>query len=188
MKFEPTPLLGSYVINLDLREDERGFFARSFCAREFAAAGLQSNLVQTNMAFTKSKGTFRGFHYQLPPSAEVKLVRCVRGAIYDIIIDVRANSPTYKQHFGVELNQDNRSALYIPHGFAHGLITLTDDVEVHYLVSQFYDAKQERGVRVTDPMLKIVLPIKYEHISAKDAAWPDFDENWHGARLYEKQH
>jgi dTDP-4-dehydrorhamnose 3,5-epimerase len=184
MKFLPTPLAGSYVVNVDKLEDDRGFFARSFCAREFSTAGLETNLVQANMAYTKNKNTFRGFHYQLPPSAEVKLVRCVRGAIYDIIIDVRAQSPTYQQHFGVELTEDNRSALYIPHGFAHGLITLTDNVEVHYLVNQFYDAKQERGVRVSDPNFNIVLPKAFEHISAKDNSWPDFDETWHGAHLY----
>jgi dTDP-4-dehydrorhamnose 3,5-epimerase len=184
MKFHPTPLAGSFVVEVDKLEDDRGFFARSFCAREFSAAGLQSNLVQANMAYTKNKGTFRGFHYQLPPAAEVKLVRCVRGAIYDIIIDIRAHSPTFKQHFGVELTEDNRSALYIPHGFAHGLITLTDNVEVHYLVNEFYNGKQERGVRVSDPTFNIVLPRKFEHISAKDNSWPDFDETWHGADLY----
>ena len=184
MKFNNTPLAGSCVVELDKFEDERGFFARSFCAREFGVAGLETNFVQANSAFTKKKGTFRGFHFQLPPAAEVKLVRCVRGAIYDMIIDVRAKSPTYKQCFGVELTQDNRSALYIPHGFAHGMITLTDNVEVHYLVSAFFDAKQERGVRVTDPSIGVKLPVPCAQISAKDSAWPDLDETWHGVHQF----
>ena len=184
MKFQPTPLAGSYVVDIDKLEDDRGFFARSFCAREFANVGLETNFMQSNSAFTKKKGTFRGFHFQLPPAAEVKLVRCVRGAIFDMIIDVRAKSPTYKQYFGTELSQDNRSAMYIPHGFAHGLITLTDDVEVHYLVSSFFDSQQERGVRVSDPAIGMKLPLDCAHISTKDNAWPDLDEEWHGVHQF----
>jgi dTDP-4-dehydrorhamnose 3,5-epimerase len=185
MKFRSAPLVGAYVVELDKFEDGRGFFARAFCAREFGAAGLETNFVQANSAFTKKKGTFRGFHFQLPPAAEVKLVRCVRGAIYDMIIDVRAKSPTYKQSFGAELSEDNRSAMYIPHGFAHGLMTLTDDVEVHYLVSAYFESKQERGIRMNDPAFNVALPMTCAQISDKDSSWPDLDEAWHGVHLFE---
>lgn len=185
MKFNPTPLPGSYVIELDGQADDRGFFARAFCAREFGAAGLETQYVQANTAFTKKKGTFRGFHYQLPPAAEAKVVRCVRGSIYDVIIDIRKGSATYKKWFGAELTQENRSMMYVPRGFAHGLITLTDDVEVHYWVSNFYDGKQERGVRYNDPYICVDLPLEMSEISAKDSAWPDFNEEWHGTAFFE---
>ena len=184
MKFIPTPLPGNFTIDLELKGDERGFFARAFCEKEFAAAGLETRFVQANTAFTKKKGTFRGFHYQLPPSAEVKVVRCVRGAILDVVVDMRAGSPTFKKWFGAELTQDNRSMMYVPRGFAHGLMTLTDDVEVHYWVSSFYDAEAERGVRFNDPQVNVTWPLDMAEISAKDASWPDFDDEWHGTGLF----
>ena len=184
MKFNPTPLPGNFTIDLELKGDERGFFARAFCEKEFAAAGLETRFVQANSAFTKKKGTFRGSHYQLPPSAEVKVVRCVRGAILDVVVDMRAGSPTFKKWFGADLTQDNRSMMYVPRGFAHGLMTLTDDVEVHYWVSAFYDAKAERGVRFNDPEINVTWPLEMTEISAKDGSWRDLDDEWHGTGLF----
>lgn len=180
MKFTPTPLPGSFVIDLVRMGDERGFFARSFCEREFLMAGLETHFVQGNKAFTAKKGTIRGLHYQLPPSAEVKLVCCVRGAIFDVIVDLRADSPSFKRWFGAELSNDNRSMMYVPRGFAHGLMTLTDDVEVHYSVGAFYDPERERGLRFDDPAIAVVWPQVMTEISAKDGAWPAFDNAWHG--------
>lgn len=184
MKFLKTSLEGARLVELDRLGDDRGFFARSFCEREFAADGLEKNFVQANSAFTRNKGTLRGFHYQLPPSSETKLVRCVRGSIFDVIVDLRPTSATFKGWFGAELTQDNRSMMYVPRGFAHGLITLTDDVEVHYLVSAFYDAKQERGVRFDDPAIGVKWPISPVEISAKDRAWPDLDPTFHGIEAF----
>lgn len=176
MIFTQTKLKGAYVVELERREDERGFFARTWCADEFKKVGLKTNLVQQNMSLTFKKGTLRGMHFQKSPYEETKVVRCTRGAIYDVIIDLRKNSPTYKKWFGIELTADNYTMLYIPEGFAHGFVTLTDDVEVTYLVTQFYTPSAENGVRYNDPAFGIVWPEQIKHVSDKDAQVPDYKE------------
>jgi dTDP-4-dehydrorhamnose 3,5-epimerase len=183
MIFHPTPLQGAYTIELEKRGDERGFFARFFCEREFAAKNLETHFVQINTSLSAKRGTLRGLHYQLPPAAEVKIVRCLRGALYDVIVDLRPDSPTYKKHFGAELNEDNRLMMYVPRGFAHALLTLQDNTEALYLVSAFYGPEQERGLRYNDPQFGIPWPMPPVEISAKDAAWPDFDPAFHGVDL-----
>jgi dTDP-4-dehydrorhamnose 3,5-epimerase len=184
MLFKPAPLAGAYLIEQEPRRDERGFFARAFCAREFAAAGLESQFVQANNTMTAKKGTVRGFHYQLPPSAEVKLVRCIRGAVHDVIVDIRPGSKTFRQSFGATLDQDRQQMMYVPRGFAHGFISLTDDAELHYMVSAFYDAKAERGLRYNDPAFKVQWPLEMAQISTKDASWPDFNEEFQGVAAF----
>lgn len=164
------------VVRLDLKEDSRGFFARTFCAREFEEHGLKPTVAQANVSFNHEAGTLRGMHYQLPPAAETKLVRCTRGAIYDVIIDMRPDSPSYLQHFGIELTEDNRVALYVPEMFAHGYLTLKPGCEVIYQVGEFYTPGQERGIRYDDPKFNIQWPHSIEVISEKDAAWPPFSE------------
>ena len=172
MQFVPTQLDGAFVIDLDMREDSRGYFARTFCQREFEEHGLNPFVAQCNMSFSRKQGTLRGMHYQTDDAAEAKLIRCVRGAIHDVIVDLRPNSPTYLQHVGVELNADNHRALYVPEGFAHGFLTLTDDVEVFYQVSAFYAPGKEQGLRYDDPAIAIQWPLPVTEISDKDAAWP----------------
>jgi dTDP-4-dehydrorhamnose 3,5-epimerase len=173
--FEESSLPGAYMIGLERREDDRGFFARTFCANEFAHRGLETRLVQANMSWNPKQGTLRGMHFQRPPHAEVKVIRATRGAIYDVIIDLREDSPTYKRWFGVELTEENRTALYVPEGFAHGFQTLAPDTEVHYLVTEFYTPDAEDGVRWDDPAFGIEWPDPANAIvSPKDAAWPDF--------------
>ena len=174
MRFVETALNDAYVIELDLLEDERGFFARTFCAREFTEHGLKPVTAQSNLSFNHREGTLRGMHYQLPPAAEAKLVRCTRGAIHDVIVDMRPESATYLSHVGVELSEDNRRALYVPELFAHGYQTLTDRAEVIYQVSEFYTPGQESGLRYDDPALGIEWPLPVSVISEKDAAWPAF--------------
>jgi dTDP-4-dehydrorhamnose 3,5-epimerase len=180
LRFEPTPLHGAYTIHLDRRGDSRGFFARGFCEREFAEAGLESRFVQMNNSLNATRGTLRGLHYQLPAAAEVKVVRCIRGALFDIIADIRPDSPTYRKSWGVELTADNRTMYYVPRGFAHGLITLTDDTELTYLVSAAYSPQHERGVRYNDPWLGIEWPLQPTEVSDKDRNWPLFDPGFHG--------
>ncbi len=175
MIFAETKLSGAFIIDLEPRSDDRGFFARTFCAREFEEHGLKTTVAQANMSYNHRKATMRGLHYQLPPAAETKLVRCVRGAIYDVIIDLRPESPTYMQHIGVELTQDNHRALYVPEMFAHGFITLADEVEVMYQVGEFYSPGYERGIRYDDPAFGIDWPLPVAVISEKDAAWPPFE-------------
>lgn len=172
MQFQDTPLPDARIVHMEPRLDERGFFARAFCTREFETAGLVSRMVQCNISFNRHKGTLRGMHYQQMPAPEAKLVRCIRGAIYDVIVDMRPSSPTYLQHFGLELTADNRTALYVPELFAHGYLTLTDDTEVFYQVSGFYTPSLEGGLRYDDPSLDIEWPTKVIHISDKDAGWP----------------
>ncbi len=169
MRFVETPLAGAFLIDLEPHSDDRGFFARTFCAREFAERGLASAFVQTNVSFNHAAGTLRGMHYQLPPAAETKLVRCTSGAIYDVIVDLRN-----RQHFGVELTAANRRAIYVPAMFAHGYITLTDGAEVVYQVDAFYAPDCERGLRYDDPALGIRWPIPVSVISEKDESWPTF--------------
>lgn len=174
MKFTETPLKGAFVVELEPRGDDRGFFARMFCAREFREHGLKETLAQGNMSFSRIKGTLRGMHMQLPPAAETKLVRCTRGRLYDVIVDLRPESPTYTQHFGIELTQDNRSALYVPEMFAHGFLTLEEDTEASYLVGEYYSPNEERGYRHDDPAFGIEWPGEINVLSDKDKSWPDF--------------
>lgn len=175
MKFTETGLDGAWIVDLDQIADERGFFARAFCRREFEEHDIRGDVVQANMSFNHRAGTLRGMHYQVPPASEPKFIRCIRGAIHDVIVDLRPDSPTYLQHVGVDLTADNRRALFVPELFAHGFMTLTDDAEVLYLVGEFYTPGHERGIRHDDPALGIDWPRSVEVVSAKDAAWPDFD-------------
>jgi dTDP-4-dehydrorhamnose 3,5-epimerase len=175
MKFTETGLDGAFVIEIEPRLDERGFFARGWCRREFEAAGIRINFVQANIAFSKNKGTLRGMHFQRAPHAEFKLWRCVRGAIFDVMIDLRLNSPTFKKWFGIELTSDNHKMTLIPEGFAHGYLTTADNTEVFYLVSAFYTPEAEGGVRWDDPAFGVRWPMTDNLIiSEKDKNWPDF--------------
>jgi len=167
--FIETKLKGAFIIEPERLEDERGFFARTWCQREFAAHGLNPRLVQCNISFNKKKGTLRGMHYQVAPYEEAKLVRCTMGAIYDVIIDLRPDSPTFRQWITVELTAKNRRMLYIPEGFAHGFQTLVDSTEVFYQMSEFYHPECARGIRWDDPVFGIEWPPERERlISLKD--------------------
>lgn len=174
MIFTETRLAGAFVIELDRRWDERGFFARTFCEQEFEAHGLNAQVVQCNVSFNKRKGTLRGMHYQAAPFAEAKLVRCTSGSIYDVIIDLRPVSATFKQYFAVELTSQNRRMLYIPEDFAHGFQTLQDDTEVFYQMAQRYSAEHARGVRWNDPAFGIEWPEGDRIIIERDQNYPDF--------------
>jgi dTDP-4-dehydrorhamnose 3,5-epimerase len=172
MIFTETPLAGAFVLDVEPRVDERGFFARTFCRREFETRGLDPAVAQCNVAYNRRRGTLRGLHYQAPPVSESKLVRCTRGAIHDVIVDLRPDSPTRLRHFAVELTAENRRSLYVPDRFAHGYVTLTDDTEVTYQMGEFYTPGSERGVRFDDPALGIEWPVPVVLISDKDRAWP----------------
>ncbi len=174
MKFVEAPLAGAFLIEPEPRADARGFFARAFCRREFEARGLNPDVAQCNISFNPRKGTLRGMHFQLPPHQEAKLVRCLRGAIHDVIVDLRPDSPTFKRWFGARLDDDNRAMLYVPGGFAHGYITLADNCEVFYQVSEFYHPESERGVRWNDPAFAIQWPLEPLLLSDKDRGYPDF--------------
>jgi dTDP-4-dehydrorhamnose 3,5-epimerase len=174
MRFKDTSLSGAYVIDPEPMGDDRGLFVRVWCAREFADHHLSSNLAQVNLSYTRCKGTLRGMHYQEAPYEEVKVVRCVRGCLHDVIIDLRKDSPTYRMTFAVELTAANGKSLYVPAGVAHGFQTLDDDTEVLYLVSAFHTPGAERGVRHDDPAFSIAWPLAVRSISDKDAGWPDF--------------
>ena len=171
MIFTETTLAGAFVVDLEPRGDERGFFARTFCQREFDARGLKPLVAQTNLSFNYRKGTLRGLHFQFPPAAETKLIRCTRGAILDVIVDLRPESPTYLQHIAVELTADNRTALYVPERFAHGYQVLDDNTETAYQVGEFYTPSAESGLRYSDPRLGISWPLPVTELSEKDAAW-----------------
>ena len=174
MIFRKTKLSGAFVIEIERLEDQRGFFARSWCEREFASQNLVSRMVQANISLNKKKGTLRGMHYQLAPYEETKLVRCTRGSIYDVMIDLRPDSPTYKQWLGVKLSADNYRMLYVPGDFAHGYQTLEDDTEVFYHVSELYTPSAERGVLYNDPTFAIEWPLQVQVISDKDKSWPAY--------------
>jgi dTDP-4-dehydrorhamnose 3,5-epimerase len=174
MIFTETPLYGAYIIDLKRLEDERGFFARSWCQREFIEQGLDPCVVQCNISFNRLKGTLRGMHYQCVPYAEAKLVRCTRGSIYDVLLDLRSDSPTYLHWVAVELTAENRRAVYIPKGLAHGFETLEDDSEIFYQMSEFYVPGAARGVRWNDPSFKIFWPEKVSVISPKDQGYEDY--------------
>jgi dTDP-4-dehydrorhamnose 3,5-epimerase len=174
--FTETKLKGAYTIDIERLEDLRGFNARALCEREFTAHGLTSQFVQANILFNRKKGTLRGFHYQTPPCAETKLFRCIRGAVFDVIIDLRPASPTYRNWVGVELTAENYKMLYIPGNFAQGFITLADDTELFYQVSEFYSPGHERGIRYNDPAFAIPWPVPVEVISTKDQNWPNYSD------------
>ncbi len=174
MIFAETKLKGAFIIHLEKLEDERGFFARTWCKREIEAHGLNPNLVQCNISFNKKRGTLRGMHHQVPPHEEAKLVRCTMGAIYDVIIDLRPNSPTFKEWFSLELTAKNRKMIYIPEGVSHGFMTLDDNTEVFYQMSEFYAPECARGVRWNDPAFDIVWTGDVTIISERDNQYPDF--------------
>ena len=174
MIFQPTGLAGAYVIAIERLSDERGFFARSFCAREFEDHGLNPSLAQCNISYNRHAGTLRGMHFQASPFEEAKLVRCTRGAIHDVIIDLRPDSPTFMRHVGVLLTPEERNMLYVPEGFAHGFLTLEDHTEVFYQMSEFYVPGAARGFRWDDPAFAIDWPAPVSVISERDAAYPDF--------------
>lgn len=175
MIFNETKLKGAYVIDIEPIEDERGFFARSWCKNEFEKYGLNSSLVQCNISFNKKRGTLRGMHYQVPPFEEDKIVRCTKEAIYDVIIDLRPESETYNQWISVELTSENRKMIYIPKGFAHGFQTLKDNTEVFYQMSEFYHPECARGLRYNDMGFRIKWPIENKIISEKDKKYGDFE-------------
>jgi len=175
MLFTPTPLHGAYIIELERRGDERGFFARAYCAKEFADKGLTAVWLQANVGFSQHAGTLRGLHYQVAPYEEAKLVRCTKGAIFDVMVDLRPDSDSYKQWFGTELTDTNDKMVYVPEGCAHGYLALTDHAEVFYPVSQFYAPEYEQGVRWNDPAFGIQWPETARRlISPKDQSWPDY--------------
>lgn len=165
---------GAFVVEIEKLSDDRGFFARSWCQKEFEAHGLIPEVVQANVSYNRKKGTLRGMHYQVAPYQECKLIRCTRGAIYDVIIDLRLESPTYRQWTGVELTADNYTMFFVPEDFAHGFQTLTDETEITYQVSQFYMPGSEKGIRFDDPSFDIQWPLDVTIISDKDGTWPDF--------------
>jgi dTDP-4-dehydrorhamnose 3,5-epimerase len=177
--FIETPIAGTFLVDLDRREDARGFFARAFCEREFASHGLVSRFVQVNDSLSVARGTLRGVHYQLAPKAETKLIRCVRGALFDVVLDLRRGSPTFGRSFGAELTAENRRMMYVPKGLAHGFLTLADDTEAFYLVDELYAPEQERGIRWNDPRFAIEWPFTPSVVSEKDQAHRDFDPGWH---------
>jgi len=175
IRISPARLNGVCRIELEPERDERGFFARTFCAREFAASGLSPNVMQGNVTLSARRGTLRGLHFQRPPHAEAKLIRCVQGAIYDVVVDVRRHSATFGHWEAFELTAENFLSLYVPEGFAHGFQTLTANTQVVYSMSEFYHPESAGGIRWNDPALAITWPIPNPVISAKDAAWPSLD-------------
>ncbi len=175
MIFTETELKGAYIIDLEQRADSRGFFARAFCQKEFEEHGLKPLIAQANVAFNHRKGTLRGMHFQFPPAAETKVVRCTRGAILDIIVDLRPESPTYLQHIAVELNEDNHRALFVPERFAHGYQALEDKTETSYQVGEFYTPGVEGGLLYNDPRLALHWPLPVTVISEKDQLWKTLD-------------
>jgi dTDP-4-dehydrorhamnose 3,5-epimerase len=174
MNFVPIYLHGAFIIELQKLEDERGFFARSFCQREFKEHGLNPNLAQCNISYNRAKGTLRGMHFQAAPYREAKLVRCTQGAIHDVIVDIRPDSPTYRGYFAIDLTAEAQNALYVPEGFAHGFLTLEPDTYVFYQMSEFYAPGYGRGFRWNDPAFQIEWPAAVDVISERDAHYPDY--------------
>ena len=174
MIFSDTPLPGAFVITPEPREDARGLFARTWCRRELEARGLETRIAQCSTSFNIRKGTLRGMHYQVPPRAETKIVRCTRGAMYDVIIDLRPESPTFTQHFAVELSAANRRMVYVPAGCAHGFQTLEDATEVFYQISEFHSPDHARGVRWDDPIFGVQWPSDERTIAERDRCYPDY--------------
>jgi dTDP-4-dehydrorhamnose 3,5-epimerase len=174
MLFRETPLFGAWVIEPEQLRDTRGYFARIFCVREFEARGLNAKVAQCSNSYNERAGTLRGMHFQVAPNAEVKLVRCTQGRIHDVILDLRADSATYKQWFAIELSAENGLALYVPEGFAHGFLTLSDKSEVYYQMSEFFEPKSACGVRWNDPAFGIQWPKEPTTLSERDVSYPDF--------------
>jgi len=177
MIFTEIQLKGVYIIEPERLADERGFFARTWCQKELASYGLENRLAQCSISYNPKKGTLRGMHFQTAPWEEVKIVRCTCGAIYDVVIDLRPGSPTFKKWFGLTLSQEKRNMIYIPKGFAHGFMTLSDQVEVFYQISQFYVPDHADGVRWNDPAFGIQWPMEVQLISERDNTYPDFEPN-----------
>lgn len=175
MIFTELDLPGAYVIDLEPHRDERGFFARTWCRREFWDHGLETRIAQCNLSYNRRRGTLRGMHYQAPPHGEAKLVRCVRGALLDVIVDLRPESDTYGSHEAVELSAENRRALYVPRGFAHGFQALEDDTEILYQMSEFHAPEHARGYRYDDPAFGIEWPVEPPVVKDRDLEWPAFD-------------
>lgn len=173
MRFVETPLAGCYVIEQDRILDHRGYFARVWCQRELEQHGLRADILQANVGFSRQRGTLRGLHYQRSPHAEVKIVRCTRGAMFDVAVDLRPESPTFRQWYGIELTADNGKMLYVPEGFAQGYLTLVDDTEMTYQTTKFFDRESATGARYDDPTLGIVWPVEVQVISEQDTKWPD---------------
>ena len=180
MIFTPVPLAGIYTIELDPFMDERGWFARTYCKNEFAAIGHTAEWVQLNHSFTVETGTIRGMHYQLPPFSEIKMVKCIAGAVYDVVVDLRKESATFLQWFGTELSAANKKMIYIPAGFAHGFQTIADNSELIYHHSQYYTPGVEAAIKYNEPKLNINWPLAVTHISERDAQHPFLDENFKG--------
>jgi dTDP-4-dehydrorhamnose 3,5-epimerase len=172
MRFAETPIPGAFLVDAERKEDDRGFFARAFCIEEFRAHGLDPTVVQANLSFNRARGTLRGLHYQMPPAVERKFFRCIRGATFHVIVDMRPDSEAYLRSFGVELSAENRRGLYVPALCAAGYQALTDEAEVLYFVSEFYSPEHERGLRYDDPALAIEWPLPAAEVSPKDRSWP----------------
>jgi dTDP-4-dehydrorhamnose 3,5-epimerase len=183
MKFLPTPLPGSYLVDLTPFGDERGWFARTYCKNEFLEIGFVKEWVQINHSFSKDAGTLRGMHYQLPPHAEIKLVRCVRGRIYDVIVDLRQGSPTFLKWFGAELSAENRQMMFVPEGFGHGFQTLMDDCELIYHHSAFYVKESERGISYNETRIGITWPAPVTQLSVRDTQHPALTADFKGIKL-----
>lgn len=179
MKFRELPLADAYIIEIEKNGDARGFFARIYCRKEFDDLGLDTNIVQMNDSFSQSKGTLRGIHYQLPPKAETKIVRCIKGSLWDVIVDLRKDSPTFGKWHGETLTADNRKMMYVPKGFGHAFVSLEDNTELIYLVTEFYAPEYERTIRWDDPKFSIKWPIEPVVISDKDNNAPDFKTKYH---------
>lgn len=176
MEFKNAPIKGAYIIDVKRIGDERGFFGRLWCQEEYSEHGLLAKIAQSNIGVSKMAGTLRGLHYQKPPHQEVKIVRCSRGAMFDVIVDLRSDSPTYKQWFGMELNEDNATMLYVPEGCATGYLTLTDNTEMYYHTTEFYHPDSATGVRYNDPAFVIEWPREIKVLSENDQNWPDFED------------
>lgn len=183
MEFVETPLQGLYVIHPRILQDNRGLFARTFCKNEFSSIGFHQEFVQFNHSFNKTRGTLRGMHFQHPPYAETKLIRCIQGEVYDVAVDLRRDSPTYLQHFGVILSAENMCSVLIPEGFAHGFQTLTDNATLIYHHTQFYTPQADAGIRHNDPALNIVWPLSVINVSEKDKNYPLIDISFNGITI-----
>jgi len=183
MKFVEAPLAGAYVIELEPILDERGLFVRTFCQKDFTKIGFHKQIVQINHSVTRQKGVIRGLHYQLPPICETKIIRCVQGKVFDVMVDLRAGAPSFMQWHGVKLSKDNMRMVYIPEGFAHGFQTLTDNVELIYHHSAFYNSEYEHGLRFDDPAMAIKWPLPVGSISPKDQSSPLIDNNFKGLEI-----
>ena len=183
MKFLPTPLNGAYIVELEPFRDERGFFARTFCKKEFSVIGHNKEFVQFNHSMTRQKGTVRGMHYQVPPSAETKLIRCISGEVCDVIIDIRNDSPTFLQHLEVILSEENLRMIYVPEGFAHGFQTLAGNSQMIYHHTAYYNPENERGLRFSDPALGIKWPLPPVNLTVKDQNYPLVNNQFKGIKI-----